>query len=230
MKKLLTLLFSVFLIGSILGQEERILSAFSGVDAATGVYVTLIKGDSPMAEVEMIKGDSENLIIENRGSVLHIKFKSKNGLNWGGNNHKANVTIYYQELDMLEASSGAKIYGDEYINANDFEIDASSGSSIKVMVNATDMDIDVSSGASVKLDGSANSLEIDVSSGASYKGETFETKAVDASASSGASARVWVTDSLKASASSGGSVKYKGEPEKTNLDSSKYSGGSIKKM
>lgn len=229
MKKTLSILFSVLFLGSIIAQEERTLDAFSGVDVSGGINITLEKGNSPRAEIKMIKGDIEDLKLEVRKGVLKINFDSKSNWGWGSNN-KADITLYYQDLSMLEASAGSKIYGDQSISANQFEIDVSSGASIKVIVDASYTEADASSGSSITLDGSSDKLDVDVSSGASFRGERFETQEADANASSGASVKLWVNQTLSANASSGGSVKYKGSPKNLDLDSGKYSGGSIKKM
>ncbi len=216
----------------ILAQVESLeLKTFDKIDVATGVEVSIVEG-SPKAEINVIRGDRDDLIVEVSGGELMIKFKSKNwGLNSGNNNRKAKVKLYTSsKIRAIEASSGASIYSDIMFEADKFEADASSGASVAIGVEARTVDAEVSSGASLSIDGSAKHLEADASSGASLNAKKLKAKSVEADASSGASVKVWATDDIEASASSGASIRYRGEPSNTDLSPSKYSGGSISRM
>lgn len=213
---------------SLTGQSDsKKLPSFSSIDIATGVNITMYQGE-PKADYTVKKGDVEDLIIEVRGNTLHIKFKSKN-FGWTSN-RSADIDLYGGSLNTVEASSGACFKSNFTFTVDDFELDASSGSSVTTMVECRDMEVDISSGAAVRVSGSTESLGVSASSGASYKGVDLQANSVDADASSGASIKVWATNSIKGEASSGGSIKYKGEPSKKDLDPNKMSGGSIRGM
>ena len=77
------------------------------------------------------------------------------------------------------------------------------------------------------LEGKVKSLEIEASSAGDIDAYRLESEKVYARTSSAGSAKVNVTKELEAHASSGGSIRYRGNPVKTNTDSS--SGGSVKK-
>jgi len=215
----------------IYAQKNIKLDNFSSLNVSGGIKVELIHGSTHGAEVDIIKGDFDDLKIKVEGDELDISWKSK-GWGWGGNNgnRKANIKLTYTELDGIDVSAGASVFGEESISGENMEIDASSGASVKVAINVKDTEVDVSSGATSSISGKTNHLEVDVSSGASFKGSELEAQDVEVSVSSGASAKVWANKSLEAEASSGGSVKYKGDPSELDLDPGKYSGGSIKKM
>jgi len=210
--------------------ETRNLDEFTGLSVSGSISVELVASTEHKAEIELLKGDIDKLITEVKGSTLKIKFKNKDGWNWGGNQNKAKIVLHYVDLDMIDASAGSKVSSKEKVSAKEMEMDVSSGASVKLELETQKLDADVSSGASVKIMGTADDQSIDISSGASYHASDLASKNCDVDASSGASAKVWASQSLKADASSGASIKYKGDPEKTNLDPGKYSGGSIRKM
>jgi hypothetical protein len=229
MKKIFLTAFIFAGLISFTDAQTRTLDKFSSVSVCGSITVDLRQGSSPKAEIEMIKGDLSDLILEVKDDELVIEFKNKKMGNWS-NNRKANIQLTYTELDEIDACAGAAVRTDDVIKAESFDAEASSGASIKIDLKADDVDVSVSSGASVSIAGNTESLDVDASSGASYKGGDFEADDVDVSVSSGASAKVWAKKSLDAEASSGGSVKYKGDPSEMDLDAGKYSGGSIRKM
>ena len=210
--------------------ETRNLDSFTELSISGNISVELIASDTHKAEIEILKGDIDKLVTSVKGSTLKIKFKNKDGWNWGGNQNKAKITLHYVKLDGIDASAGSKVSCKDAIAASDFELDASSGSSIKIELDTESLDVDVSSGASIKVYGVSDIQSVDISSGASYHASDLESKKCTVEASSGASAKIWVSQTLSADASSGASIRYKGDPEDTNLDPGKYSGGSIRKM
>ncbi len=229
MKSTLFLLVFVSLSLAITAQDlSKSLEAFDNISISGSLEVDLYQG-SPKANVTMVKGDIEDLKLEVKRSTLYISFKNKSGISWG-NNRKALVDLYVQDLEGISVSAGSSVNSEFTIVADDFDANASSGATLSIALESKDLDADVSSGASLEIEGNSDRLNVDVSSGGSYKGKRLKAKDVDADVSSGGSIKVWVTDSLEADASSGGSIKYKGDPKQTDLDAGKWSGGSIKKM
>lgn len=204
------------------------LDAFQSVDVSGNIKLTLIPSDEHKAIINVTKGNIDNLIAEVKGKTLKLKFKNKSGWNWGGNQNKAEIELYFTDLEFLEASAGANVDAQAALSSENMRIDASSGASIKLDIECETLRVEVSSGASLKLEGTANTHGVDVSSGASYNAIDLIAQEVKVDASSGASAKVYASKSLEAEASSGGSIRYKGNPDTTNLDSGRYSGGSIK--
>jgi len=210
--------------------ETRELDRFTAVEVSGNIKLTLIQSDEHKAEIELIKGDLSKLVTEVRGKTLKLKFKNKEGWNWGGNQNKAAITLYFKDLEYLDASAGASVGGEETIQSDEMSVDASSGASIRIDLECSTLDVDVSSGASLRLAGNTGNQKVDVSSGASYNGVDMISETVKIEASSGASAKVFASKEINADASSGGSIRYKGDPAKTNIDPGRYSGGSIKSM
>lgn len=207
------------------------LGDFSRVDAATSVSVELIQSDDTRAEVWIEEGDRDDFVLEELGSRISIKWKDRAAIWKKGNmKRKATVKLYYKTIDAIEVSAGAKVRSDDVIKASDFDLEASSGGGIDIQIKAESIDADVSSGGWVEVSGSSDKLRVEASSGGSYRGKDCEVKDVRANASSGGNAKVWVTESISAKASSGGNVKYKGNPSKKDISSSKWSGGSVRAL
>lgn len=222
---------SMFFSLSVNAQDKTFdLSSFTSIDASAGISVTLYKGE-PRADIIMKKGDIDDLVIKQSGKNLELNFKKTKSFFGNSGNRQAVVSLYYDtDISDVQVSAGASVECDETMKVNSMDCDASSGGSIELIVESNRTDVDVSSGASIIMEGTTVHLDVDVSSGASFNGKNFKAENVDADSSSGASAKVWVTNEIDASSSSGGSIRYKGDPTKTDIDSGKWSGGSISKM
>ncbi len=205
------------------------LDNFSKLYASTSVKIELVKSNENRAEVEFVKGDPDDFRLKESGDNLDIYWKSKSGFNWG-NKRQANVTLYYTDIDKIDVSAGANVYGDDAIKADDFDANADSGGKLDIVVNANKVKSEVSSGGNLTIEGTANTLKVNASSGGYFGGKNLEVAKVNAKANSGGAAKVWATESIKASSNSGGSISYKGDPKNTDIKKDKWSGGSVSKM
>ena len=106
-------------------------------------------------------------------------------------------------------------------------VTVSSAASVEVSIESETLVVEASSAGNGVLEGKVKSLEIEASSAGDIDAYRLESEKVYARTSSAGSAKVNVTKELEAHASSGGSIRYRGNPVKTNTDSS--SGGSVKK-
>jgi len=221
------LVLIVFLVGSLLDvvaqkSEVRNVGSFSGIKAAEAVDVYLKKGASTSVRVEVDGVDLSDVLTEISGDYLKIHMRS-------GNYRKTNVKAYvtYVALSKISASSAANVFSDGTINAKSLDISASSAATIELSIEAGDVLADVSSAGDIVLEGKAKSLDAEASSAGDIDAYGLESEVVRARASSAGSVKVNALKELDARASSGGDVRYRGNPMKTNTDSS--SGGSVKK-
>ncbi|MEQ9591839.1 MAG: head GIN domain-containing protein [Cyclobacteriaceae bacterium] len=216
-----------FLVGSLLNvtaqkSEVRNVGSFSGIKAAEAVDVYLKKGASASVRVEVDGVDLSDVLTEVSGDYLKIHMRS-------GNYRRTNVKAYvtYVSLSKISASSAANVFSDGAINSKSLDISASSAATIELSIEAGDVLADVSSAGDIVLEGKARSLDADASSAGDIDAYALESEVVRARASSAGSVKVTAVKELDAKASSGGDVRYRGNPMKTNTDSS--SGGSVKK-
>ncbi len=212
------------LAGRVSGQESEVrqVGSFSGIKSAEAVDVYLKKGDKESVRVEVNGTRLSDVITEVSGSYLKIHMAS-------GNYRKTNVKVYvtYTNLDKISASSASNIFSEGTIKTSSIDISASSAATVEVSLDAGTVTADVSSAGDIVLEGRSRSLEVEASSAGDIDAYRLESEDVRARASSAGSVKVTATKSLDARASSGGDVRYRGNPLKTNTDSS--SGGSVKK-
>ena len=207
------LLFSSALL---LGQT-RDVGNFDSVYSSTSVSVTLVKASAPSVEFTMKKGSARNLITEVKNGTLYVKTKSMTG-NWSNNNTKADVTVYYTDLEEIRASAGCTVKSDNTIEANSMEIEVSSGSTAILDIKANKIKAEATSGSTLKLKGQAHKGNFEANSGATLNASRFVTEDAVAEASSGASLSIHVDNSFEAVANSGASIKYSGNVKNENVD------------
>ncbi|GAB4235298.1 MAG: head GIN domain-containing protein [Ekhidna sp.] len=224
-------------------EETRSLSSFSKISAHEAIDVFIKAGSKEEARIVSDSHDLDEVLTEVSGDRLKIHLE--------GNNHRnVDVKVYvtYKSIDAISASSAASLssegtiqaYGDfdvDVSSAGDIQtritgvdelnIDASSAGDARLEVDAKEVEADVTSAGDVEIAGTAGSLDVEVSSSGDFDGYDLECEEVEASASSGGGAKVYASKKLRGRASSGGSVRYKGNPEYVDTNSS--SGGSIRK-
>jgi hypothetical protein len=217
-----TLIFSA-VVSMAQTSQNREAGSFSGIKVAEGIDVYLKKGERTSIRLEVTGTNPENVITETTGGYLKIHMASGN---YKSRTVKAYVT--YVELDKISASSAANIFSEGVIKTRNLSVSASSAASVDVAIEAGTVSVSASSAADIDLRGKASSLTIDVSSSGEVDAYDLEAESVTVQASSAGSAKVHVISELTAKASSAGSVRFKGNPSRSNTNSS--SGGSVKKI
>lgn len=202
--------------------ETRNLSTFTGVKVSEGISVYLKKGDKESAKIEVTGTSPSNVITEISGSYLKIHMRE-------GNHRNVNAKVYvtYVSVQKLFASSAGSIYSSETLKGNDMEINASSAGTIEVLVDAGRLEASASSAGDVEIQGKARNVVMDASSAGEVDAYDLQADDAEVEASSGGSVKLSVKTGIEARASSGGSIRYRGNPDKSNTTSS--SGGSVKK-
>lgn len=202
--------------------EVRSIGSFTGLKSAEAIDVYLKKGDKESVRVETNGTRLSDVITEISGSYLKIHMAS-------GNYRKTNVKVYvtYVNLEKIYASSASNVFSEGTIKASSIDISVSSAATVEVSLDAIKVTADVSSAGDIVLEGKAQFLEVEASSAGDVDAYRLESESVHARASSAGSIKVTATKELDARASSGGDVRYRGNPMKTNTDSS--SGGTVKK-
>lgn len=212
------------LLGFAQSSETRSLSSFKGVKSGEAIDVYLKKGDKESAKVEVSDGNVGNVITEVSGSYLKIHLRENSFFR---NNADVKVYVTYVTLDRISASSASNVFSDGVIRAESLDIQASSAADMELSVEANSVTVHASSAADIILEGTAKSVSADASSSGEIDAYGLQVETAEASSSSAGAIKLSVSSSLEAKASSGGSVRYRGNPMRTNTHSS--SGGSVKK-
>ena len=202
--------------------ENRSVGSFKGVKAAEGIDVYLKKGDKEALKVEVTGIKLSDVITEVSGDYLKIHMQE-------GRYRDRTVKVYvtYVEVSRLSASSASNIFAEGTIKAKSMVLNASSAGTIDVQIEADEVEASASSAAEIELKGKARSVELGASSAGEIDAYELMTEIARAEASSAGDIKLYVTKEINARASSGGGIRYKGNPERSDTNSS--SGGSVKK-
>lgn len=202
--------------------ESRSVSSFKGLKVAEGIDVYLKKGDKEALKLEVTGIKPSDVITEISGDYLKIHMRE-------GRYRDRTVKVYvtYVNLEKLSASSAGNIFSESAIKGRQLSLSASSAGSIDIQVDAENVEISASSAGDIELQGRAKSLVAEVSSAGEIDAYDLVAEVVEVEASSAGSAKVNVVKEITAHASSGGSIRFRGNPERSNTNSS--SGGSVKK-
>jgi hypothetical protein len=204
--------------------ETRALNSFKGIKVSQAIDAYLKKGDKESVRVEVTGGSTSDVITDVEGSSLRIKMRDNRSF-WS----KVNVKVYvtYVNLDKISASSASSVFSEGVIKTDHIDIAASSAANIEVSIEANSAMVDTSSAGEVVLEGKSTKFEVEASSAGDVDAYKFDCETVVARVSSGGEAKLSVSKDLEAHASSGGDIRYRGNPGRTNTNSS--SGGSVKK-
>jgi hypothetical protein len=215
---LITLIFSVYS----QQMETRQVGSFRGIKSSQAIDVYLKKGAKEEVKVEMTNGNLKDVLTEVAGGTLRIQMRD-------GRYKKINVKVYvtYINMEKISASSASNVFSEGGIKSSSITINASSAASVEVSLDVENALVDASSAGTIRLEGKAKHLEVEVSSAGDIDAYNLESEIASAQASSAGSVKISVTKELDGHASSAGSIKYRGNPTKTNTGSS--SGGSVKK-
>ena len=206
-------------------RQTRQITGFHGISVSSGIDLYLTQKNVEEVVVEANSDDINNLITKMEGGILKIYMDDKSWFKLNWNKESRKVYVSFKTLDKLYASAGSDVASQSVMNLENFDLDASSGSDVKLELNALDVSAESSSGSDINLKGKANSIQANASSGSDINAAEFQTKKCIASVSSGADIRVNVTEQLDANASSGGDISYSGNPTKKDINES--SGGGV---
>ncbi|WP_420602233.1 head GIN domain-containing protein [Flagellimonas sp.] len=206
--------------GQVVEETRKVTEDFTIVSASEGLDVFVTQDQDFKITVE---GD-ENIIDLIGTDIRDGKLKIHAIENIGRATKKVYVSL--PEITALKSSSGADLIAQNVINTEKIELDASSGSDLRVELVASEVSADASSGAGIKVSGKTDILYADASSGSDIRARELMTKKCNADASSGADITVNVSESLVADASSGADIRYTGE---ASVQTKKSVSGSVHK-
>ncbi|MEM7109891.1 MAG: head GIN domain-containing protein [Bacteroidota bacterium] len=222
LKSTFTLLFVFSIVIAHAQSEERRVRAFDAIKASQGIDVYLKPGSTESVRVEADNIDLDRIYTEVSGSRLKIYLEDGRY-----RNHSVKVYVTFVELDDISASSAATVISNGTIKGDKLDLSVSSAADIEVDVDVNEIDASATSAGDIELSGRTKFINASASSAGGIDAYDLEAKQVRARTSSAAGVKVYVTDEIDARASSGGSIRYRGNPERSQTDSS--SGGSVRR-
>lgn len=205
-------------------KDDRIFSEkIDVIKASNGLDIEVVNSTVQVVSVEADENLQDIIETEFKNGVLYVrttknirKAKSKK------------VTIAFVELDGIHASSGANVKGLSGVVSNNLDLKVSSGAQMDLTVMAKELAAQASSGGTITLRGQARTFGSKASSGSTIDARELQAIYCNSRASSGANITLNIERSLDAKASSGGDIRYLGNPEVVNQNTS--SSGSVRKL
>lgn len=206
--------------GIVAEETRKVTEDFTEISAAEGLDVFVTQGDMFKILVEADENVIELIATDIKDGKLRIHALENIG------SATTNIYVSLPEITVLESSSGANLIGQNIINSQKLDLEASSGSDLEIEVVSSEIEADASSGADIKISGQTAILYANASSGADISARDLMAKRCNADASSGAGIAVNVSEALTADASSGADISYSGDPE---VSKKKSVSGSVRK-
>ncbi len=221
MKKLFSSLFLIVFAGlTVFAQqtvndpnaEKRTIAGFHGIDVATGIELTLTKGNTEEVAVSAAAtGFRDKIMTRVENGILKIYYETKTGsINKKNETKGLKAWVSYKSLDKLYATTGAEVKIDGVLEASSLDMKANTGAKIDGKVDIGTLSLDQNTGSKVTLSGKAGKLEAEGSTGSKFTGEDLSTTTCNVQVSTGARIIVNAEKELQVKASTGGTVKYKG--------------------
>jgi len=206
-------------------RQTRDVKGFHGISVSTGIDLYISQKSVEEVVVDADEDDMDKIITTVEGGILKIYIKEKSwfGIKWNNSSRKVYVSV--KEIDKLYASAGSDVFSQSLLKLKNLDVDASSGSDIRLEIEAESVNVESSSGSDIILKGKVGRLQADASSGGDIDAANLQSNKCSARTSSGSDISIYVMDELSASASSGGDITYSGNPKTKNIDES--SGGDV---
>ena len=194
---------------------------FNGLAVSSGIDLYITQGTSESLTIKGRNDVIENVIVEQNGSNVTIKYKS--GMNWSNlfKNQSIKVYVGYKTLKSLAASGGSDVYTQNTLKTDMLSLSASGGSDLKLALICKDLSLSISGGSDAELSGSGENFQLAASGGSDVNAFGFTVNYAKANVSGGSDANIYVNKILDASATGGGDVNYKGNASLKKMNNSK---------
>lgn len=208
MKKLSLLL--LFIGNVTLSQTTKTLGSFSKVTGFDQIEIHLVQANTNKVELEGLNSDQVELIIKNDELKLRMPLdKFLKG-------DKVLATVYYSNLNAIEANEGSFITSNEKINSRIFDIIVKEGGKVEVNTQSSKINIKATSGGIVNIEGKTNNIEANATTGAIIDAIKCESEQATVTSTAGAEISIDANDIIDAKARAGGKVYVYGNPKQVN--------------
>jgi len=218
MKKVLVIAF-IGLSQFISAQVTKNLGDFTNVKVYDQINLTLVKSTENKIVIKGSRAEEVELVTKNND--LKIKMKLTEMLN--GDNVEA--TLYYKDINEVEASEGAYVGSSDTFKSTAFEVSAKEGAIIKLILDVKKLTSKASSGGTLELSGKAANHDATLAAGGILKSTNLITAQTDISVNAGGKADINATDLVEAKTRAGGYINIYGKPKQVNKKT--VAGGTI---
>lgn len=208
MKKII---FSFLVFSSIaFGQIQKEVGDFTKVTSFDQIDVFLIKSSENKVIIDGKEANEVELV--NKNGELKIRMPLTKIMS--GDN--ISVTVYFKNIDAVEANEGSTIACGDIIEATIFDIIVKEGSKVKLILEVEKLSARVANGSTITIEGNAINQDVLVNSGGIYKADKLVTSQTTITANAGGQADVFATDLVDAKVRAGGEITIYGKPKQIN--------------
>lgn len=190
-------------------QTSKNFGDFSSVKAYDRINVTLVKSSENKVE---ISGDDSDVEIVNKNGELKIRMiptKIMQG-------DKVSVTVFYENLNEIQASQGSKITSEDSVENGILNITSNEGSILNLKIEADILNAKTNSGGIINISGTAKTQDVLVNSGANFNGRNLKSEVTSVTTNAGGNADVYASKTVTATNRAGGNINVYGSPENRN--------------
>jgi hypothetical protein len=216
------IVYSILLLSSITyAQIEKKVGDFAKVTAFDKIDVNLIAGSENKVVLTGVNSNEVEIVNNNGELKIRMPFiKMLTG-------YSVSATVYYQNLQAVEANEGSRITSKDSISTLNFDIICKEGSDIKLSnLQAERLKIRVSQGSIVTIIGAVKNQDILSNSGGKYDGQDCKTQQTFVTVNAGGIADVNASDLVDAKTRAGGEITIYGKPKQ--IIEKSVAGGTIK--
>lgn len=192
------------------GQIEKRPGDFNKVTSFDRIDVMLVPGKENLVQIE--GKNASDVEVVNKNGELKIRMRMLKLLD--GDN--ISVTVYYTNIDAVEANEGSRIACGDKIKETSFDIIAKEGSEIKLILDVDKLKVRTANGSTVTVEGSAKNQDVLVNSGGIYEAEKLVTEQTTITNNAGGQADIFATSLVDAKVRAGGEITIYGKPKKIN--------------
>ena len=190
-------------------QTSKNFGDFSSVKAYDRINVKLVKSSENKVE---ISGDDSDVEIVNKNGELKIRMiptKIMQG-------DKVSVTVFYENLNEIQASQGSKITSEDSVENGILNITSNEGSILNLKIEADILNAKTNSGGIINISGTAKTQDVLVNSGANFNGKNLKSEVTSVTTNAGGNADVYASKTVTATNRAGGNINVYGSPENRN--------------
>jgi hypothetical protein len=191
-------------------QVERTLGDFTKVTSFDKLDILLIQSNENKIIINGYEASSVETVNKNGELKIRMPFSQTMG------GSAISVTLYYKNIEAVEANEGSRISSSETLKAIIFDIIAKEGALVKINLDVDKLNVKGTTGAIITVNGKAKNQDLLINSGSIYNAKSLETAQTTITVNAGGEADIFATDLVDAKVRAGGNITIYGKPRQIN--------------
>ncbi len=198
---------------------------YEGVSVAGNFYVTIAEGREGNITLTGESNLLEEVIVEVKDNVLHIKTENKTNLK-PSRGKKIEITVPTSSLTKIALAGSGEIKNNFNLKSDALSVKLAGSGDIKLNIEVTDLETKVAGSGDIILNGLAGNLTGSIAGSGVVDASRLNAGNASISVAGSGDYKVNCKGDFKGRVSGSGSISYKGKP--TRIDSKVAGSGKIK--